>query len=370
METVKLTANEIVVLKAINKTGQRECGPLQYIIEDLVKYTGKSVNTIKGILSSLHKKDIIYTYAGEYAFDGEIREDAEELFNSIINNVTSENDKPETNMENQSNPMIDERIVRINEIIAIKLSSVSKNKRDSVKANKAAAKFILENWDKVDVLDYLTTEEFKQTYYELYCIAKSRIDQLKVQSETSDENPTTEVAENNDEAKSEQAAEPISTPNAVDNTPKKRATKSKHEVGDLHPTKDWVWTEYAPGKFDWRTNKHDNPEVNRKERERDLGADKPKPTKKANKVKKQAEKPVKVRTIEEILATKPQGISEPQERAFKLLRKGYRIDPNAANSQGYTLIKDGKMMVIMEAVMSALMSRLKVSVEEIEQFKV
>ena len=26
-----------------------------------------------------------------------------------------------------------------------------------------------------------------------------------------------------------------------------------HQVGDLHPNGKWVWTEYAPGKFDWRT---------------------------------------------------------------------------------------------------------------------
>lgn len=32
-------------------------------------------------------------------------------------------------------------------------------------------------------------------------------------------------------------------------------TKGKHKVGDKHPTKPWVWTEYAPGKFDWRADK-------------------------------------------------------------------------------------------------------------------
>ena len=26
-----------------------------------------------------------------------------------------------------------------------------------------------------------------------------------------------------------------------------------HQVGDLHPNGKWVWTEYKPGKFDWRT---------------------------------------------------------------------------------------------------------------------
>lgn len=31
--------------------------------------------------------------------------------------------------------------------------------------------------------------------------------------------------------------------------------KGKHKVGDKHPTKPWVWTEYAPGKFDWRKDK-------------------------------------------------------------------------------------------------------------------
>ena len=25
-----------------------------------------------------------------------------------------------------------------------------------------------------------------------------------------------------------------------------------HQVGDIHPNGKWVWTEYKPGKFDWR----------------------------------------------------------------------------------------------------------------------
>lgn len=31
--------------------------------------------------------------------------------------------------------------------------------------------------------------------------------------------------------------------------------KGKHKVGDKHPTKPWEWTEYAPGKFDWRKDR-------------------------------------------------------------------------------------------------------------------
>ena len=32
-----------------------------------------------------------------------------------------------------------------------------------------------------------------------------------------------------------------------------------HQVGDLHPNGKWVWTEFSPGKFDWRTIKKSDP---------------------------------------------------------------------------------------------------------------
>lgn len=32
--------------------------------------------------------------------------------------------------------------------------------------------------------------------------------------------------------------------------------KAKHNVGDVHPNGKWVWTEYKPGKFDWRPAKN------------------------------------------------------------------------------------------------------------------
>lgn len=34
-----------------------------------------------------------------------------------------------------------------------------------------------------------------------------------------------------------------------------KTTTQKHKVEDKHPTKPWVWTEYAPGKFDWRKDR-------------------------------------------------------------------------------------------------------------------
>ena len=32
----------------------------------------------------------------------------------------------------------------------------------------------------------------------------------------------------------------------------KNVIEKGHNVGDPHPSKPWVWTEYKPGKFDWR----------------------------------------------------------------------------------------------------------------------
>ena len=34
--------------------------------------------------------------------------------------------------------------------------------------------------------------------------------------------------------------------------------KGKWNVGDVHPNGKWVWTEYSPGKFDWRGIKKNN----------------------------------------------------------------------------------------------------------------
>jgi len=35
----------------------------------------------------------------------------------------------------------------------------------------------------------------------------------------------------------------------------KKITRSAKKIGDRHPTQPWVWTEYRPGKFDWRVDK-------------------------------------------------------------------------------------------------------------------
>lgn len=257
----------------------------------------------------------------------------------------------------------DKRIMRINEIIATKLSSVSKNKRESLKANKTLAKFILENWNDENALNLvLNDKDIEADQTELWDIVKSRLEQLRKLSEkkrkeaeekkrkereeyilmrrkqafrkidddekivdycnndieadhinlmvdylrkgykvfisswctgstrvkqvvygttanlqnlmgdeievkygSSDRYPDsviTLITLKDDVATSEQASKPAK----VYRDRNGRTPKTKHAVGDLHPTKNWVWTEYSPGKFDWRTNRHDNCETNRKER--------------------------------------------------------------------------------------------------------
>lgn len=45
----------------------------------------------------------------------------------------------------------------------------------------------------------------------------------------------------------------------VENTTTTR--RSKKEVGDIHPNGKWIWREYRPGKFDWRTITPEEKEV-------------------------------------------------------------------------------------------------------------
>lgn len=39
------------------------------------------------------------------------------------------------------------------------------------------------------------------------------------------------------------------------NKEEKNSKRSKHYIGEKHPTQPWIWTEYAPGKFDWRKDR-------------------------------------------------------------------------------------------------------------------
>lgn len=120
----------------------------------------------------------------------------------------------------------------------------------------------------------------------------------------------------------------------------KAAKTSSHKVGDVHKNGKWVWTEYAPGKFDWRTipskkqktgakpkNFEEKKETKKVEKASKGNA---KRTKKAEPKKESPEAP-KLLTIDAWVALPikttrdNKKLSEAQKQAFKLIVKGYRI---------------------------------------------
>ena len=142
-----------------------------------------------------------------------------------------------------------------------------------------------------------------------------------------------------------------STPKAEAKKPteKKEATKpatSTRKVGDIHKNGKWVWTEYAPGKFDWRTIPSMKQKTGAKPKVETEGkkAEKKQTATKSNKAEKSTAKQTKkgepkknspeapkVLTIDEFVALpvktaktnkKP---SPTQAEALKLINKGYRI---------------------------------------------
>lgn len=337
METVKLTNNEKSVLVAI-VANAKQVGDngVEFILEDVAKTTGKSIRSISATAGSLAKKGMILTSNGESYFDGVVTEaglhevEESDKVNQEVNN------KNQSNMEDKNfeSPVMDERIVKLNELKSVKMAALSKSKRPAAKANKTAAQFVLERWDDEEELKrFISDESMKVECYEVWCIADSRYKQLSYRPE--------EAPKEDAQPKAKKTASKKETKKA-DKTeqPKEKAAKTASKVGDVHPKHPtWVWTEYAPGKFDWRTNPKDKKQGQRtdmadkkenkqpKSKAADKKAAKSKETK--QEAPKKNEKPIY--TIDEWVAlpTKPTTVkskmSEAQKEAFKLINKGYRI---------------------------------------------
>ncbi len=318
-KTVNLTENEVKILtllvtKGTNSGGERISTDIEesnmFQLDDVYPQAlseyGKTKSSVKGTLANLEKKGYITCYAGDGYFDGELTERGMEWWSSA--NITKVSNKQETkvnDMENNvNNTVMDERIVKMNAILSTKLSAVSKGKREGLKAKKSSCKYLIENWDnEANLTHFSEDKEIVETQYELYCIAKSRIDQLqaiKRQEErkkidfeklaTFKGNPADLSKDANqvwailhgyydtdsvmqEELKEDElfasameyrkkmladAVKGLKVKKSVKATSehKEAASKpqklAKHNVGDLHPNGKWVWTEYKPGKFDWR----------------------------------------------------------------------------------------------------------------------
>lgn len=308
--------------------------------------------------------------------------------------------------ENES--VMDERIVKLNELKSVKLASLIKTKRPAAKAAKFAAQFVLERWDDTEELQRLVDdEEMKMTAYEVWAIADSRIRQLtvlaakeanyqrlltearkKVSQVKADKKERKDVlclvkiedkfvcvdedAESfekitkvkaegvngvrmamfdekdldkylpqlirsgrkvaviEDDAKQNKATSKAETASS-DKTSTKRGRKPtvERKVGDRHPNGKWIWTEYKPGKFDWRIDpaqKHQGRTV-QSEGKTEAKAGRKKPA------KAEASQPKRYNVEEWAAMTTrfshlKRNLSKAQKEALQYIYKGYRITPD------------------------------------------
>lgn len=246
-------------------------------------------------------------------------------------------------VENFDAPVMDERIVKLNELKAVKMSAISSKKRPAAKEAKELATYILNNWDNLAELKNIKSEDV--TNEDIQNILASRLknfeDASKASEEAVKEEKPAKALKAKTEKKETKKAEPAKAEKVPtkkeakkadkEEQPKEKEAKTARKVGDVHPNHPtWIWTEYAEGKFDWRTNPADKKQGQRTDKAT-TSAKKSEPKKKAAKKEtKTVKEEKKELTIDEFLAMpkaaksnkKP---SEAQAKALKLINKGYRI---------------------------------------------
>lgn len=371
MKAIELTKNEREILAAIAANAKKDGdGVAAFILQDVARETGKNIRSISATTGSLAKKGMLLTFNGDSYYDGELTEAGlHEVENSKVNNeqeVNSQSNKSKNMASNKSKtvkeedsknvnnavdnfnaPVMDERILKLNELKAVKMADLSKSKRPAAKEAKELAIYILNNWDDFAGLKTIKSEDV--TNEDLQNILNSRLKNFE------DANKEAKKVVKALKEKSEKKETKKDAPaKALKADSKKRGSKAKEEVkkedkpaktarkvGDVHPNHPtWVWTEYAEGKFDWRTNPADKKQGQRTDKattsekksevkKEDKKASNKKVAK-SNKVEKKEEKPKEL-TIDEFVAMpvkvargnkKP---SKAQKEAFKLIMKGYRI---------------------------------------------
>lgn len=153
------------------------------------------------------------------------------------------------------NEVMNASIVVLNNIKSTKLSSVGGKKRAQLRTDKHAAEFILANWDNESILRASikdadkSQEDGTKISDEVLNIWRKRIEELKPAKEH----------------KSIQAKRDKEPKKKTSEQGKKVGRKAFRKIGDRHPKHpEWLWTEYKPGKFDWRTDPTLRKKVGRK----------------------------------------------------------------------------------------------------------
>ena len=403
MKAVELTKNEREVLEAIVANAKKvgDSG-VEFILQDVARETGKSIRSVSATTGSLAKKGMLLTYNVESYFDGELTEAGlhevessnkvnneqevktqsnksknmatkkENLYGkgkSILAAGITMGEKTEENkpvVENFDAPVMDERILKLNEYKAVKMANLSKGKRPAAKEAKELATYILNNWDDENALASIYLDDAsavdKEVFNEIilsrlqnFDDAKKACEKAVKEVEKADKAPKAKTEKKETKkaapAKANKADSKKAEPKAKEEKqPKEKKAETARKVGDVHPNHPtWVWTEYKPGKFDWRTNPADKKQGQRtdkattsekKSEPKKAAVSKKAVAKKTNKKvakggKVETEAPKKDEkkelTIDEFVALPTKSAktnkkpSEAQKDALKLIMKGYRI---------------------------------------------
>ena len=382
MKAIELTKNEREILKAIVANAKKvgDSG-VEFILQDVARETGKSIRSVSATTGSLAKKGMLLTANGDSYFDGELTEAGlHEVESSKVNNnqevktqsnksknmatkanktVKVEDSKSVTNaVDNFDAPVMDERILKLNELKAVKMANLSKGKRPAAKEAKELATYILNNWDNLAELKNIKSEDV--TNEDLQNILSSRLKNFEDASKAAEKAvKEAEKAEKAPKAKTEKKETKKAAPAKSKKADRKKAepkakeekkdepkvAKTARKVGDVHPKHPtWVWTEYAEGKFDWRTNPADKKQGQRTDKaatsemksepkkaavsKKAVAKETNKKVAKGGKVEKEAPKEL---TIDEFVALPSKSArgnkkpSEAQKEALKLVMKGYRV---------------------------------------------
>lgn len=392
MKAIELTKNEREILEAIVANAKKvgDSG-VEFILQDVARETGKSIRSVSATTGSLAKKGMLLTANGDSYFDGELTEAGlHEVESSKVNNnqevktqsnksknmatkanktVKVEDSKSVTNaVDNFDAPVMDERILKLNELKAVKMANLSKGKRPAAKEAKELAAYILNNWDNLAELKNIKSEDV--TNEDLQNILASRLKNFEdaskaaekavKEAEKAEKAPKAKTEKKETKkaapAKSKKADSKKAEPKAKEEVKKEtKSAKTARKVGDVHPNHPtWIWTEYAEGKFDWRTNpadkkqgqRTDKAETSEKKSEPKKSTNKKEASKKSAKVEtKKEEKQPKELTIDEFISMPKQARggkpSKSQQDALKLITKGYWIWQNGTtywfkNAEGDT----------------------------------
>lgn len=384
MKAIELTKNEREILEAIVANAKKvgDSG-VEFILQDVARETGKSIRSVSATTGSLAKKGMLLTANGDSYFDGELTEAGlHEVESSKVNNeqevkqsnnsknmatkksktVKVEDSKSVNNaVDNFDAPVMDERILKLNELKAVKMANLSKGKRPAAKEAKELATYILNNWDNLAELKNIKNEDLKNE--DLQSILASRLKNFEDASkaaekavkevEKADKAPKAKTEKKETKkaapAKATKADSKKAEPKAKEEKqPKEKAAKTARKVGDVHPKHPtWVWTEYAEGKFDWRTNPADKKQGQRTDKaatsekksepkkaavsKKAVAKETNKKVAKGGKVETKKEEKPKELTIDEFVALPVKSAkngkkpSEAQKEALKLIVKGYRV---------------------------------------------